>query len=195
MTKTLVEWEVLTYWCHCSTLWKRPSHGRRLRVRPVRSPGTEDIWCCAAVSSRGRMSLSSWLLGESLYNDISRISSVVLGGDRLHREPARSFPIDAPWISTTHAAPGGFHPTEAPPWPGLSGPQCCRTSLIRTCLWVPAVLTLTLFTALLNMNDDVLTLDWRKKSYTTFTPSNFVTIFGIYRKQDSFAFKIKKHVG
>lgn len=73
--QTLVEWEVLTYWCRCSTLWKRPSHGRRLRVRPVRSPGT-DIWCCAAVSSRGRMSLSSWLLGESFYRDISRISSV-----------------------------------------------------------------------------------------------------------------------
>lgn len=60
--QTLVEWEVLTYWCNCSTLWKRPSHGRRLPVRPVRSPGTEDIWCSAAVSSRGRMSLSSWLL-------------------------------------------------------------------------------------------------------------------------------------
>lgn len=106
----------MTYWCRCSRLWKPPSHGRRLRVRPVRSPGTADIWCCAAVSSGGRMPRSSWLLEESFHRHISRISSVVLGDvDRPHQEePGRSFPIDAPWISSTHAAPGGVHPPQKP---------------------------------------------------------------------------------
>lgn len=115
----------MTYWRRCSTLWKPPSHGRRLRVRPVRSPGTEDIWCCDAASSRGRMSLSSWLLEEKLsqsHQPALRRSS--RGVDRLHREPGRSFPIDAPWKSTTHAAPGGAHPPQEPHRePSLSGPS------------------------------------------------------------------------
>lgn len=109
----------MTYWRRCSTLWKPPSHGRRLRVRPVRSPGTADIWCCDAASSGGRMSLSSWLFGGkkrlSQGHQPALRRSSRRGVDRLHREPGRSFPIDAPWKSTTHAAPGGVHPpTEAP---------------------------------------------------------------------------------
>lgn len=194
--QTLVEWEVLTYWCHCSTLWRRPSHGRRLPVRPARSPGTEDIWCCAAVSSRGRMSRSSWILGESFYRDISWISSVVLrrGTDPTESLPARSqlMRLGYPPHTLPLVAFIPQKPRRDPVYQALNGAGPRSSGL---CLWVPAVLTLTMFTALLNVHDDARTLDWGAKSYTTFTPNNFVKLCRIYRKQDSFAFKIKRHVG
>lgn len=137
----------MTYWRRCSTLWKPPSHGRRLRVRPVRSPGTADIWCCDAASSGGRMSLSSWLFGgkkKSFHRAISRLSGEVLVGgwtDSTESLAARSQLMRLG--NPPHTLPlAAFIPQQKPHTVSfIRPPQGCRTSLVPSGLRVPAVVT------------------------------------------------------
>lgn len=58
-------------------------------------------------------------------------------------------------------------------------------------LGFPAVPTSTLFAALVSVHEDARTPNRRVKSYTAFTPSNFLKTSGRYRKRDRLAFKIK----
>lgn len=104
-------------------LLQQPSRGRRPRLRPAESLRKEDVWCCAAVSWRGKMPRSSWFLGESSYRVIHRSGHPLCPQDKPHRETVRRLPptaapnrcaLPALWISTIRAAPGGSHPTKNP---------------------------------------------------------------------------------